>query len=295
MKILITGSTGFIGSHLLARLLKDGHDVHVIVRSSTSAQQNSAVKTFVYSGKIDELVSFMNKEKFDGVIHLASLFLARHEQKDIENLINSNVRFGTELLEAGSRSNKPWFINTGTFWQHYQSKPYSPVNLYAATKQAFEDISKYYVEGLGMNIVTLKLNDTFGSGDTRAKIFNLFLKHAESGQPLEMSPGKQLMDMSYIENVIDGYVKLAQLLNKDSKCKYAGSSFAIRAPKRLPLKGIAAVFEKVTGKKLNIVWGAKEYRPREVMVPWNKGKLIPGWKPRISLEKGIKLTFTAKK
>jgi CDP-paratose synthetase len=170
MKILISGSTGFIGKHLVKRLLSKKYDIYAIVRNTKDSNLLGKEKSFIFSGDTEKLVSFMQKEKFDGVIHLASLFLASHKADDIKDLINSNVFLGTAILEASVKSNVKWFLNTGTFWQHYNNKDYSPVNLYAATKQAFEDIAKYYTETSKINFATIKLSDTFGENDTRPKI-----------------------------------------------------------------------------------------------------------------------------
>ena len=71
MKILISGSTGFIGKNLVKKLTAQGHEIQSMVRPCP---------------KIEVLISFMQKEKFDGVIHLASLYLAKHTPEDIENL-----------------------------------------------------------------------------------------------------------------------------------------------------------------------------------------------------------------
>jgi len=293
MKILISGATGFIGKHLVKRLKKEHHIVCAIVRPSTDLDwlKKTGIKFYVFNDNIDNLISFMQKEKFDGIIHLASLFLAQHESKSIKALIDSDILFGTALLEASVRSGVSWFINTGTFWQHYKNKEYSPVNLYAATKQAFEDIARYYMEVFPINFVTVKLNDTFGPDDTRAKVFNLWMKISKSGEALDMSAGKQIIDISYIDNVIDGYARMTTLLSQDKNKKLKGQSFTTSSGRRMTLKKLAKIFGKVTGTKLNINWGRKEYRLREVMIPWTKGKNIPGWKPKISIEEGIKKTF----
>lgn len=291
MKLIISGATGFIGQHLVKRLINEGHDIYIIVRPSTNPESIKKTTSYVFDGNISNLISFWQKNSFDGVIHLASLFLAQHKSEDIKELINSNVFFATSLLEAAVKSDIPWFINTGTFWQHFNNGEYSPVNLYAATKQAFEDIAKYYLETSKINFVTLKLCDTFGPGDTRAKIFNLWMKISKSGEPLDMSAGEQIIDISYIDNVIDGYMKIINLLAEDKEQKLKGQSFALKSNQRMSLKELASLFEKVTQTKLNINWGKKEYRPREVMVPWEKGKNIPGWRPAVSLEDGIKKTF----
>lgn len=286
MKILVSGSSGFIGSHLVKRLLQEKHDLCVIVRPSTKIKQK--INTFVYRDSPEKLNSFLEKEKFDGVIHLASLFLAQHKTEDIKGLVDSNILFGTILLEAAVKNNIPWFINTGTFWQHYQNKNYSPVNLYAATKQAFENIAKYYIETSQINFVTIKLNDTFGPDDIRPKIFTLWKKISETGQQLDMSKGEQIIDISFIDNVIDGYIELIRLVSKDKNRKLSGKSFAISSNERMTLKKLSETYQRTTKTKLNINWGGKPYRDREVMIPWSRGKKIPGWRQNVTLKEGIK-------
>jgi len=59
----------------------------------------------------------------------------------------------------------------------------------------------------------------------------------------------------------------------------------------MSLRKLAEVFEKVTNKKLNIKWGARPYREREVMIPLENGEVVPNWKPKVSLEEGIKKLF----
>lgn len=293
MKILVTGATGFIGGHLIERLRRDGHQICVVVRttSDTSLLTKKNIRFFVFNDDINHFVDFLVQEKFNGIIHLASLFLAQHKTEDIKSLIDSNIYFSTALIECAAKAHIPWFINTGTFWQHYKNKKYSPVNLYAATKQAFEDIAQYYSEIGVLNFVTLKLSDTFGPNDTRPKVFNLWAKAIKTQETLEMSPGNQKIDISYIDNVVDAFVRLAELMEKDVRHSYSGKYFAVSSGKIFSLKKLAKIFAYTTGNVLGIDWGKKPYRTREVMMPWNKGRTVPGWKPKVTLEEGIRRTF----
>lgn len=291
MKLLISGATGFIGTHLRKRLLDDGHALTVILSRGSAPLTDTSITSYVYDGDNDHLAAFTESGHFDGVIHLASLFLAQHTTKDVRGLVDSNVLFATSLLEASAQAKIPWFINTGTFWQHYQNRDYSPVNLYAATKQAFEDIAKFYYETSPINFVTIKLCDTFGPHDPRPKIFNLWLRNGQNGETIDMSPGEQIIDVSFIDNVIDGYRQLIKLLSEDTDRALNGKSFAIRSNERITLKELSKVFERVTNTRLHINWSKKPYRPREVMIPWDKGERIPGWKPKVGLEEGIRKTY----
>ena len=293
MKVLLTGATGFIGKHLVSGLLAGGHSVIAIVRpeSDVTLLKKNNISFFRYTANYQELCNYINKEQPEGIVHLASMVLGDHKSEQISELIHSNVLFPTHLIDAAANSGTRWFINTGTYWQHYEGKEYSPVNLYAASKQAFEDFARYYFESTNINFVTFKLYDTFGPDDTRPKIFNLWLKSALSGELLEMSAGEQVIDVSYIDNITEGYLALMQLLSNDADNRFSGRTFALKAEKRMSLRALAELFENVTGMKLNIAWGKKTYRPREVMLPWQEAENIPGFQPRISLEEGIKLFY----
>jgi len=288
MKIVVTGVTGFIAHAIVERLLKENHIVYVITRidTDTSSIPND-VHNFVDDGNTQKMQDFFQDIKPDGVLHLASLVLVNHTLNDIETLIVSNILFSTRLLEASVNSHVKWFINTGTFWQNYNDEDYNPVNLYAATKQAFEDIAKYYYETQKINFVTIKLNDTFGPNDTRSKIFNLWGKAVANNESLGMSPGEQIIDISYIENIVDAYIQMLTQLQVDDTYTYAGDIYAVNSEERMSLQALAKVYEEVTQTSVDITWGGRPYRDREVMIPWTKGKTVPGWKQNISLRDAI--------
>lgn len=288
MKIIVTGSTGFVAKALIETLINTGNEVHAIIRSHSNLEDiHKETKFYTDNGNSSDLVQFFKETKADGVIHLASLFLAQHQVEDTEALVISNVLFGTRLLEASVQSNTKWFINTGTFWQHYNNESYNPVNLYAATKQAFQDVAKFYYETQDINFVTIKLNDTFGAGDTRKKVFNLWKNIAKSGEHLGMSPGDQVIDISYISDIVEAYTLMISHLEKDSNYSYKGQSFVVSSSECMPLKKLAKIYEKATDTTLDITWGERSYRDREVMSPWDKGQPVPGWKQNTSLEIAI--------
>lgn len=287
MKILVTGATGFIGQNLVKSLVEK-QNVYAIVRENSKFSKiDSRVNIFRYNGNINTLIDFFQKEKFDGIVHLASLFLASHKSQDIPVLIDSNIKLATELLECAKLTDVKWFINTGTFWQNYQNDDYNPVNLYAATKEAFEKIAKYYTETSSIIFTTIKLNDTFGPNDTRKKIFNLWQKISKSGETLDMSKGEQIIDISYIEDVVSSYIKLIEHLNSKEAFRFNQKSFVVSNKEKYTLRELAKIYEKVSGNRLNINWGAREYREREIMIPYNKGKLVPGWEQKYSLKNAI--------
>lgn len=108
-----------------------------------------------------------------------------------------------------------------------------------------------------------------------------------------MSPGEQLIDMVYVDDVVDAFMCAASLLLSD---KITGvQCYDVSSRKPIKLKQLAEIFQRVAGKPLSIEWGGRPYRDREIMVPWTGGNRLPGWEPQVKLEKGIKKTLMAKK
>lgn len=288
-RALITGASGFIGSHLARALSSRGWDVQLLVRpnSKTSAELSS-LKRLEHDGTTEQLITIMKETKPDLVFHLASLFLAGHAPADIQRLITSNVLFSTQLLEAMSEAGVTKLVNTGTSWQHFadDSIELHPVNLYAATKSAFDAILQYYVEAKGFSSVSLKLFDTYGPGDERAKLIKLLLKTLRTNAPLSMSPGEQKIDLVYIDDVVEAFVQAGERVMKST----AGTSeiFTIATGKPVSIQELVSTLGRVAGHTVPVTFGGRPYREREVMLPWSKGKNVPGWQPRVSLEEGLR-------
>lgn len=287
MNILITGATGFIGRNLIQAISPE-NEIHVLVRPTTACESLHTKRIFVFNDNIDELKDYLIKNQIEGIIHLASLYITKHTNDQIKDLILSNVYLGTSILEAAKQAKVRWFINTGSYWQNYtpDSKDYRPVNLYAATKQAFIDIAKFYTDTSCIHFVTLKICDTYGSNDPRKKIMSLFKQYAESGEQLKMSPGEQKINLLYIDDVTQGFITLMNLLHNNIELC---NEYVLSAEKTYSLRELANIFEQVSHKKLNIEWGGLPYREREVMTPWQMGNLVPGWKQKIDIHQGIQL------
>lgn len=294
MNILITGSTGYIGREV-AYHLRNKHRVYLLVRNSSDVSALDLTNLIVLRfEQYSELIDLFKNYKLDGVIHIASSVVVEHTKEQIHSLLESNILFGTYLLESAKTTNVSWFINTGTFWQHYENENYNPVNLYSATKQALENIAKFYTESSNLIFTTIKLNDTFGPNDTRNKIFNLLLKITRSGKTLDMSGGDQIIDMSYIEDIVSAYSTMVDNLNKDNFSQYNNKSFVVSNKDKPTLKELTKIIEDITGKKLSINWGARNYRDREVMQPYSLGSSVPNWKQRFTLKEAIKKVMTNK-
>ena len=161
-KALITGGTGFVGSNLAKRLVRDGWQVHIITIPNDNHNQIKEIVDQVTLHVHDGSTEGMNTIVADVKPMSYSTWhrsFSPNTQLIGEPLCGAMFFSVPNCLKRWQHTECTRIVNTGTSWQHYCNKPYSPVNLYAATKQAFEEILQYYVEAKGFksdNVETVR-------------------------------------------------------------------------------------------------------------------------------------------
>jgi nucleoside-diphosphate-sugar epimerase len=275
-RVVVTGVTGFIGSALLPLLSIQASEIAVVTRPGRAVDLENVA---CIDAEGPELVERIAASSPDVVIHLATHFLASHEVADISTLVRSNIEFGTFVLEGASACSAR-VVNVNSAWQHVEGADYSPVSLYAATKQAFSDISTYYAQVRGLDVRDVTLFDSYGPGDTRMKLVPMLLAAAKSGATLDMSDGQQLIDLTYVEDVALGVVHAA--LAHDIP-----ASTVLRSWSPLSVREVVARVEAVTGTSIAVNWGVRPTRPREMRSDWVFGTALPGWQPRVGFDEGL--------
>jgi nucleoside-diphosphate-sugar epimerase len=161
---------------------------------------------------------------------------------------------------------------------------YRPNSLYSATKQAFDDVLAYYSWTAQLEVVTLRIYDSYGPGDERGKVLSALLRAAASGEPLEMSSGQALIDLVHVDDVVEALLLAATtpVTSGAAPTRYALSSGA-----PLRVRELVDLVSQVTGREVPVQWGARPDRADEMREPWDAGPPVPGWKPRIALRDGI--------
>ncbi|MEO8400895.1 MAG: NAD-dependent epimerase/dehydratase family protein [Gammaproteobacteria bacterium] len=289
--VLITGATGYIGRNLARYFHLAGFEVHAVMRASSDSaffsNQNIPIRTHLYDGTFRSLSSLLDTKNIQTVIHLASITSYDTTDENIDTMLNANLQLGTYLLEIMRKLGCRRFINTGTYWQHFSTENYNPVCLYAATKQAFESIFEYYVQAHNFRVITLKLFDVYGPNDPRKKIFQLLDDAARYSKPLNMTEGQQLLDLVYIDDVINAYSLAKQMLdNSQNDTEGFHNRYHVSTEQLRPLKEWVELYLKISQQRVEINWGALPYRKRQVMTPYI-GKILPQWKPEVCPEEGL--------
>ncbi len=285
MRILLTGATGYIGGRFAARCAELGDETHALVRVSSATQHVGRIlgsdHVHYSDGSVGSLVKAIGEARPEVVVHLASKFLVQHEPTQIDELLTSNVIFGCALLEGMIANSVDRLINVGTTWQHFNLEEYNPVNLYAATKKAFEDVLRYYVEATALRALTLELPDTYGPEDPRQKIVNILIKSARDQIPIDLTAGEQLLDLVHVDDVVEALREALQTVRRQ-QAKYL--VFSVSSGRPVRLKDLVAFATKLSGNQSVFRVGARGYRAREMMTPWTRGMPLPGWSPAKNLE-----------
>lgn len=288
MKVLVTGITGFIGGHLASELRQRGHLVGGLVRGGTDLPATLAsLPTWPVGPDHDGIDAALAAFQPDVVAHLAALFVAEHQSGDVLPLVRANIEYGARLLDAMRVSGCRALVHAGTSWQHRHDREYCPVNLYAATKQAFSTLAEYYLDAVGLRLLELHLYDSYGEDDGRRKLINLLKLSAQSSDELAMSEGAQRIHLVHVDDLARGFAMACEQV----AALPAGTRRVYRLPSAhaVSLRELVTVFNAIDpGRPVRVRWGARPYRVREVFEPWEDADVLPGWRPEIALETGLR-------
>ena len=296
--ILLTGATGFIGSHLLEKLLKESYNVIVLKRSFSDTWRIKHLLIKVKKYDIDKisLETVFKENKIDCVIYLATYYRKKHSKEDVVNMIDTNIKFPSELLEQMRLSSVKYFINTGTFFEYAQkSEPINetqsrlPYDLYAATKIAFSEILKYYSDQQSITSIDLKLFAPYGPKDNE-KLIVFVVKNYLGKKKFSISPGEQKWNWTFVKDIADAYIKALKYIEKMDN---SYEVFNIGSDKIYSIKEIIEVIEKINGGECLVSYD-KPYSKNEIFYVCcdnTKAKNLLGWIPKYNLQDGLKQTY----
>lgn len=267
--ILVTGSSGFIGSHLINKI---------------------SHKTILF-GKKDNLLSrekVLQIKRVDVVIHLASKIPGRNNGRK-EKFFENNVLGTLNILEycVKKRVEKLIFISSSVYGkpQHNPVNEKHPVmhnNPYTKSKILAEELCKTYAKEYGLKVIILRLTNVFGKFQKSGFLISNLYKALENNKPIKIINKKSKRDFIFVDDVVD-----AILLMIDYECNF--EIFNVGSGKSYSFQKILQLFEKINGVKLDKSFEENEanFIPK-IEVDISKIIQKTGWYPKISLEEGFK-------
>jgi nucleoside-diphosphate-sugar epimerase len=287
MKILVTGATGFVGRHLMPKLINERHEILELTIEPEVSEKLYGDKTqkYLIDDNQSELTDKIENFNPEIIIHLASFLTSLDDYNTQKKLLNTNILFLCRILDAIKNTNLKLFINTGTFAEYYKGDGvFDPAYLYSATKTASRSFLDYYSKVYNFNYVTVVPYTIYGGNDSQKKIIDIIYESLDSQQSTDLSPGEQQLDFIHVEDITDFYI---HLIKNIENLEYK-SNFQVGTGLGISLRELTKIIEDQTNKTANINWGGKPYRSSDVMYAVANLSNSRGWKPKIHIKEGIK-------
>ena len=295
MKCLVTGGAGFIGSHLVNRLVLDEHEVIIIDDLSTGKEENINPKAKFYRKDITQMrrdSDFTMFEGVDVVFHLAAFprvqpsieepMLAHNINVDgTLSVLNTCRLSGVKRVVLTSSSAVYGEAETPTTEEH-TTNPMSP---YALHKLIAEQYCKLFSELYGLETICLRYSNAYGEGQptegSYCNVMGIFEQQKSKGEKLTIvGDGEQRRDFVYVGDIVEANIK-AGFNAKIPIFKCKGDVFNIGYGKNYSVNQIA---EWIGGETTNI---APRVEPKETLLDSSKADNIIDWRPTMDLEKWI--------
>ena len=292
MRIVITGATGFIGQNFIPMLVENEPSVEIMTlnRSVEKAEKLFPQKQCRHIS-VEEMAQIVDF-KPDMVFHLATLSTSRNDWDIIEPMMSANLTFGVQLLHYVSQCpDLKLFVNIGTFAQYrLGTQQICDAYLYSATKTAFRQFVEYYSQLYSFKYVQLVPYTIYGGKDTAKKLIDYIIEATTSDTPVDMTLGEQVLDFTHVEDVAGFFLHLIRNLDLFAGIRN-GEEFHIGTGRGTSPRELAAIVEREFGKKCNINWGGRPYRPMDTMyavAPIAKNLELLKWRAKVSVEEGVR-------
>jgi UDP-glucuronate 4-epimerase len=314
MRILITGTAGFIGFHLARRLLADGHTVFGIDGITPYYDQTLKRRRHEMLGAFPQftarefmlenatqLAAAVAEAKAERVIHLAAQAGVRYSAENPRSYIDSNIVGTFNLLEAlrAHPCEHLLMASTSSVYGANPQRPFEetsdtdhPLSLYAATKKAVEAIAYSYSDNFGLPITTTRLFTVYGPWGRPDMALFKFTKNILAGAPIEVyGHGRMMRDFTYVDDVVEAICRLAD------HAPVAGPKAVLSAPYRVvnigcgrpvELEDFIATIERAVGRK-----AIRQYLPMQTgdapatHASTAKLQSLTGFRPAASITEGV--------
>ena len=309
MKVLVTGGAGFIGSHLVERLLREGHDVAIlddfndfydpkIKRANIAAVAKKIAVHDVDLRNGEKVAALFGKEKFAAIFHLAARAGVRPSIQQPQLYYDTNVAGTLHLLE-GARANgveRFIFASSSSVYGAAKKVPFSEqeqltqtLSPYAATKIAGEFLCSTYSHLYQMRIVALRYFTVYGARQRPDLAIHQFTRKLYAGEPIDQfGDGTTRRDYTYVEDIIQGTMAALKYDGRPSRTGGFFDVFNLGESETIQLKDLIAAIEKTLGKKAKI--NRLPEQPGDMPLTCadiSKARKVLGYDPKTKFEDGL--------
>lgn len=311
MKILVTGADGFIGSHVVETLVKNGHDVRAFVLYNSfnswgwldESDKSIRDSVDVFAGDIrdphgvDKAV-----ENQEVVLNLAALIAIPYSYHSPDTYIDTNIKGTLNILQAARRHDVMRVVQTSTS-EVYGSAQYIPIDEvhplhpqspYAASKVGADQLALSFHTSFNLPVGILRPFNTYGPRQSARAVIPTIISQLANKSKVKLGSLSPTRDFSFVQDTADGFLAAAQSDAIIGQTINLGSGFEIS------IKETAETIAKIMNTKLELVDDQQRVRPENSEVERlhasiEKAKTVLGWQPQLKgltgFETGLKQTI----
>ena len=275
MKVLVTGGAGFVGTNLVKRLLKDGHDVISIDNYSSGNKENHQEGCRYWDYDLtDSYCAVLERNEYDIIFHMAALARIQPSIKNPHKTILNNFVSALNVLET-ARKNNVRFVYAGSSSFHHGLYE-SP---YAWSKHSGEQLCKLYSNIYDLSTVVCRFYNVYGpyqvEEGTWATVIGKFENQVRNNKPLTIvGDGEQRRDFTHIDDIVDGLIKC-------SEQPFKGEIFELGRGKNYSINEIADMFGE-DYPRTNLPSQPGEYD--RTLADYSLAQDVLDWKPTVDIK-----------
>jgi len=299
MRILVTGGTGFIGSHLIPRLLSEGHEVYSLERYVTGRYVLGEVKA-VFADLRDAFAvrKVVREVQPEAVIHLASISPVSYSYDHPQEVFETNALGTINLAEACLREVHHFehFLFAGTSEEYGNQEKFPiteeaelrPNSPYAVSKVAADKYLQYMKDAYDFPVTILRPFNTYGRKDNTHFVVERAITQMLKEKIVKLGDPNPVRDFLYVDDHVEAYLKC--LDNEKAK----GEVFNFCTGRGVSIKELVELIAKLTGFEGEVIWGTIPARPldiKKLVGSYEKANHTLGWRPTVTLEEGLRKTI----
>lgn len=300
-RVIVTGATGFVGSNLARRLLRDGHEIHLLVRPRHSSWRIDDIRHDVRLHEValedaEAVTQTVGRIRPDRIFHLAA-HGAYSSQTDLRQMIQTNLVGTINLVEACLTTGFEAFVNTGSsseygFKDHAPAEDESPEpnSHYAVTKAAATLFCRHTAQSRALHLPTLRLYSVYGPYEEPTRLIPRLITHGLKGELPPLVNPNVARDYVYVDDVTEAYLLAATAARGELE---PGAIYNVGTGVQTSLEEAVETARRVLSIKHEPQWGSMPEREWDTNV-WvadnRKIKDALGWQPQYSFEQGFRLT-----
>ena len=305
-RILVTGAGGFIGSHLVERLVAEGASVKAFVRYNSRNDpgllRQLSPKIFshmeIIGGDLrDAQAMFSHIDGCQYVFHLGALISIPYSYLHPAEVAESNFIGTLNVLNACRMAKVERLIHTSTSEVYGtalhvpidESHPLQGQSPYSASKIGADKLAESFYSAFGLPVFTVRPFNTYGPRQSARAVIPTIITQALAQQTINLGNLETTRDFTYVDDTVDGFIKAAEAKDVD------GKTFNLGTGKEIKIGTLAENIIEITGSSANIEIDPIRLRPEEsevfrLLADNSKALQILGWEPKTTIEQGLKKT-----